>query len=326
MERRWFSLVLMALCIVSGSHASAQAPEPYPWKPVRLIAPAAPGGNPDVLARLLAQKLTDGFGRPFVVDNMPGGGGIAGAVAVANAPADGHTLFLGDAGAFAIIPLLIRNLPYRPIQDFTFITALVAVPTVLVLNPSVPAATLQEFIALAKARPGQLNFGSAGNGSIHHITMAVFLASAGIDMVHIPYKGGTPLVAALLAGDVQAGFSGIPNVQQSIRAGKLRVLGISTPQKSASLPDVPTLAEQGMAGFDLASTIGLQAPAGLNRVIVGRLQAAAAKALREPDLMQRINNLGMIFMENGTAHYVALVNADIERYATAAKLAGLKPQ
>ena len=326
MRRHWIPALAMTISIAWLSHASAQAPEAYPTKPVRMIAPAAPGGNPDLLARMLAQKMTDTFGRPFVVENMPGGGGIAGAVAVANAPADGHTLFLGDAGAFAIIPTMIRNLPYRPIQDFTFITALVAVPTVLVLNPSVPAATLQEFIALAKARPGQLNFGSAGNGSIHHITMAVFLSSAGIDMVHIPYKGGTPLVAALLAGDVHAGFSGIPNVQQSIRAGKLRALGISTQRRSATLPDVPTLVEQGMAGFNLASTVGLQGPAGLNREIVGRLQAAAAKALREPDVMNRINNLGMIFLENGTADYVALVNADVERYTAAAKLAGLKPE
>lgn len=326
MRHHWIPLSVMAISIAWPSYANAQAPDAYPTKVVRLIAPAAPGGNPDVLARLLAQKMADTFGRPFVVDNMPGGGGIAGAVAVANAPADGHTLFLGDAGAFAIIPTMIRNLPYRPIQDFTFITALVAVPTVLVLNPSVPASTLQEFIALAKARPGQLNFGSAGNGSIHHITMAVFLSSAGIDMVHIPYKGGTPLVTALLAGDVHAGFSGIPNVQQSIRAGRLRVLGISTQRRSTTLPDVPTLAEQGMTGFDLASTVGLQGPAGLNREIVGRLQAAAAKALREPDVMQRINNLGMIFIENGTADYVALVKADVDRYAAAAKVAGLKPE
>ncbi len=326
MKRAWISLFLMAISVVSPFYALAQGQDAYPSKLVRMIAPAAPGGNPDVLARLLAQKLTDVFGRPFVVENMPGGGGIAGAVAVANAAADGHTLFLGDSGAFAINPVLIRNLPYRAMQDFTFITALVGVPTVLVLNPSVPATTLQEFIALAKAKPGQLNFGSAGNGSIHHITMAVFLSTAAVDMVHIPYKGGSPLVAALLAGDVQAGFSGIPNVQQSIRAGKLRVLGISSLRRSASLPDVPTLAEQGMTGFDLVSTIGLQGPAGLSREIVSRLQAASAKALGEPDFTQRINNLGMIFMENGTADYVARVKAEVDRYAAAAKVAGLKSE
>lgn len=319
-------IAALFLALALPGLALAQGAESYPSKPVRLVAPAAPGGNPDVLARMLAEKLSAAFGRSFVVENMPGGGGIGAAVSVAKSPPDGHTLFLGEAGAFAINPILHANLPYRPFDDFTFITALVAVPTVLVLHPSVPAKDLKEFVALAKGKPGQINFGSAGNGSIHHLTMAIFASNTGIEVLHVPYKGGSPLVQALLAGDVHAGFSGIPNVQQAIRTGKLRVLGISTLRRSASMPEVATLAEQGLKDFDVATTIGLQAPAGLGAPIAARLQAAAAKALREPDVAQRITNLGMELRENGTAHYVALVKSDAERYAAAAKVAGLKAQ
>lgn len=323
-------LMLMALLLVAhGSavvpgNAAAQGAESYPSKPVRMVVGAAPGGNPDVLARLLAQKLSDTFGKPFVIENMPGAGGVPAAVSVAKAPADGHILMLGDSGAMAINVALNDKLPYQPLRDFTMITALASVPTVLVVNPSVRASTMQEFIALARSQPGQLTYGSAGNGSVHHLTMEIFAARAGIQLLHVPYKGGTPLVGALLAGDVQAGFSGIPNVLQGARAGRLRVLGISTARRSASVPDVPTLAELGLAGFDVATTIGLQAPAGLPREIVARLQAAVAKALRERDVSERMLNLGMELMENGTAHYAQFVRDDLERYAAAVKAAGVK--
>lgn len=233
-----------------------------------MIIPAAPGGNPDVLARMLAQKLADAFGRPFVVENMPGAGGVVAAEAVVKTPPDGHVLFLGDSGALAINVAVNPNISFHPLRDFTLITALVSVPTVLVVNPAVPAASLQEFVALAKSKPGQLAFGSAGNGSIHHLTMAIFASRAGIDLLHVPYKGGTALVAAVLSGEVQSGWSGIPNVLQAIKVGRLRVLCISTAKRSASLPDVPTAAELGYPGFNVATTIGLQAAAGVPAEIV----------------------------------------------------------
>jgi len=302
--------------------ASVHAQEAYPSKTVRLIAAAAPGGNPDVLARLLAAKLADAFGRPFVVENLPGAGGVVAAEQVARAPADGHTLMLGDSGALAINVALNPKLTYHPLRDFTLITALAAVPTVLVVNPSVPATSLQDFVAQAKAK--QFAYGSAGNGSVHHLTMAVFLARSGVEMLHVPYKGGSALVAAVLAGEVQSGWSGIPNVAPHIRAGKLRVLCISTARRSASLPDVPTAIELGYPGFDIATTIGLQAPAGLPREIAARLQAAVAKALRERDLAERMANLGMEMAENGTEHYQRFVREDLERYAAAVKAAGDK--
>jgi len=312
--------LFLLLLLVAGT---VGAQESYPSKSVRLIAAAAPGGNPDVLARMLAAKLGDAFGKPFVVENVPGAGGVVAAEQVARAAPDGHTLMLGDSGAMAINVALNPKLSYNPTRDFTLITALAAVPTVLVTNPSLPAANLGEFIKEAKTR--QLAYGSAGSGSVHHLTMAVFLSRAGIDnMLHVPYKGGTALVAGLLGGEVQAGWSGIPNVAAHIKSGKLRVLCISTAQRSASLPDVPTAAELGFAGFDIATVIGLQAPAGLPRDIGARLQAAAAKALRERDVAERMANLGMELRENGTEGYQRFVREDLERYVAAVRMAGVK--
>jgi len=312
--------IFLLILLLAGN---AFAQDAYPSKSVRLIAAAAPGGNPDVLARMLAAKLADAFGRPFVVENAPGAGGVVAAEQVARAAADGHTLMLGDSGAMAINVALNPRLSYRPLKDFTLITALAAVPTVLVLNPAVDAASLGDFVKLARSK--QLAYGSAGNGSIHHLTMAVFLSRAGIEnMLHVPYKGGSALVAALLAGEVQSGWSGIPNVAAHIRAGKLRVLAISTAQRSASLPDVPTMAELGYPGFDIATVIGLQAPAGLPRDVASRLQAAVAKALRERDIAERMASLGMELRENGTEHYARFVREDLERYTEAVKAAGVK--
>ena len=310
-------LFLLA-CLIGNAVA-----QDYPAKNVRLIAAAAPGGNPDVLARMLAAKLSESFGKPFVVENIPGAGGVVAAEQVARAAPDGHTLMLGDSGAMAINVALNPKLSYNPLRDFTLITALAAVPTVLVINPSLPVSSLNDFIKEAKAK--QLAYGSAGNGSVHHLTMAVFLSRAGIDnMLHVPYKGGTALVAALVGGEVQSGWSGIPNVAGHIKSGKLRVLCISTSQRSASLPDVPTAIELGFAGFDIATVIGLQAPAGLPREIGAKLQQAVAKALRERDVAERMQNLGMVLRENGTEQYARFAREDIERYVSAVKAAGVK--
>ena len=314
--------ILLAVLLLIAPWAQAQ--DTYPSKSVRLIAAAAPGGNPDVLARMLAAKLADAFGRPFVVENVPGAGGVVAAEQVARAAPDGHTLMLGDSGALAINIALNPRLTYSPLKDFTLITALAAVPTVLVVHPSLPATTLGDYVKEAKAR--QLAYGSAGNGSVHHLTMAVFLAKNGLDMLHVPYKGGTALVGGVLGGEVQSGWSGIPNVAAHIRAGKLRVLCISTARRSVSLPEVPTAIELGIADFDIATTIGLQAPAGLSRDIVARLQAAVAKALREKDVAERMANLGMELAENGTEHYTRFAREDLERYAAAVKAAGVKQE
>jgi tripartite-type tricarboxylate transporter receptor subunit TctC len=310
--------VLAAAALALGlGGVLAQADSDYPNRPVRLIAAAAPGGNPDVLARLLSQKLSGAFGKAFVVENVPGAGGVVAAKMVAATPPDGHVLMLGDSGAMAINVVLNPDLGYDPLRDFTPITALVTVPTVLVVHPSVPARTLPEFIALAKSKPGQLAYGSAGPGSIHHLTMAIFAAQTGIDLLHVPYRGGTALVGGLVKGEVQAGWSGVPNVLPLIEDGKLRVLCISTQRRSKSVADVPTAIELGIEGFDYATMMGLQMSAGAPRDLVARLQATVAKALREPDMVDRMAVLGMVLHENGTGDYVKFMKDDIDRYRTA---------
>jgi tripartite-type tricarboxylate transporter receptor subunit TctC len=296
--------------------AWAQQQEPYPNRPVRLIAPSGPGGNPDVWGRTLSEKLSVTLGKPFVVENVPGAGGVVAANMVAKAPPDGHVLMLSDSGALAINPALQSGLSYDPIKDFTPITAVAALPTAFVVPPSLPAKTVAEFIALAKKDPGKLTFGSAGPGSIHHITMAAFMDHAGIDMLHVPYRGGTQMVNALLAGEVQGGWSGIPNVRGQIEGGLLRALCISVLTRQQSLPNVPTCDEVGVKGFDIATMLGLLGPAGMPAPIVATLQSEAAKALRDPKVAERMVQLGVVMEEKGTAHYQKYIRDDIERYGS----------
>lgn len=325
MDRR---SILIAMAALSGATVTGQvqAQSAWPSKQVRIIVPAPPGGNPDVLGRLLALKFSEAFGKPFVVENITGGGTTIAANTVARSAPDGHTLLFGDSGSLAIAPALMANLPYHPLKDFTPVTSLAAVPTLLMLIPSVPANTLEEFIRYAKANPGKVSFGTAGVGSIHHLTMTIFAGRAGIELLHVPYKGGSQLTAALLAGDIQAAFIGIPNAVQPLKSGRLKTLGISTLARSKVLPDAPTMAESGVPGFDVASTMGVVAAAGTPPDIVAKLQAATAKGMREPDVAERIATLGMIPTENGTAHYAQFLREDVERYANVVKAMGLKSE
>jgi tripartite-type tricarboxylate transporter receptor subunit TctC len=312
-----------ALALGLSSAATAQD-DAWPTRPVRLVAAAGPGGNPDVLARLLADKFATAFGKPFVVENVPGAGGIVAANLVAKTSPDGHVLMFGDSGAMAINPALNPNLGYDPIRDFTPITALVTLPTILVIHPDVPAKTLDEFVALAKSQPGKMSFGSAGAGSIHHLTFAIFAERAGIELLHVPYRGGSAMVNGVLTGEIQAGWSGIPNVMELIAAGKLRGLCVSTLRRSPSTPAVPTCDELGLKGFNFATTMGMHAAAGTSPRIVARLQAEAAKSMREPAMAARMAQLGMVMEENGTANYAAFMRDDMARYEQAVKKLNLQ--
>jgi tripartite-type tricarboxylate transporter receptor subunit TctC len=313
----------LTLALALPTAAVAQD-EPWPTHPVRLIAASGPGGNPDVLARLLAEKFSNAFGKPFVVENVPGAGGIVAANMVAKAPADGHVLMFGDSGAMAINPALNANLGYDPIKDFAPVTALVSLPTIMSANPTVAANTLAEFIALAKKEPGKMSFGSAGAGSIHHLTMAIFADRTGIDLLHVPYRGGSAMVNGLLTGEIQVGWSGIPNVMALIESGKLRGYCISVLQRSPSTPSIPTCDELGQKGFDVATVMGLHAPAGTSPKVVARLQAEVAGAMREPAMATRMKQLGMVMEENGTANYVRFMKYDMDRYAHAVKTLSLQ--
>jgi tripartite-type tricarboxylate transporter receptor subunit TctC len=285
----------------------------YPTHPVRMIAASAAGGNPDVLARLLSARLSEVFNNPFIVEDVPGVGGVIAAKQTASAPPDGYTLGLNDSGALGISIAMNPDANYT-LKDFTPITALATLPTVLVIKPDVPAHTLAEFVALAKSKPGAMSFGSAGTGSIHQFTMLIFEKQAGIQLLHVPYRGGTGMVNALLTGEVDAGWSGISNVLALIQTGKLRALCLSVLQRDVSLPDVPTCDELGYKGFDVATMLGLQTSAGVPPAIVARLQSAVAKILREPAMAERMVTLGIHMQENGTASYAKFMTDDLERY------------
>jgi tripartite-type tricarboxylate transporter receptor subunit TctC len=324
MDANQMRCATLALALTFALPAATMAQdEPWPTHPVRLIAASGPGGNPDVLARLLAEKFTGAFGKPFVVENVPGAGGIVAANLVAKAPADGHVLMFGDSGAMAINPALNVNLGYDPIKDFTPVTALVSLPTIMSANPATPG-TLADFITQAKKTPGKMSFGSAGAGSIHHLTMAIFAERTGIDLLHVPYRGGSAMVNGLLTGEIQVGWSGIPNVMALIESGKLRGYCISVLQRSPSTPAIPTCDELGHKGFNVATVMGMHAPAGTSPKVVARLQAEVAATMREPAMAARMKQLGMVMEENGTANYVKFMKYDMERYAEVVKKLNLQ--
>jgi tripartite-type tricarboxylate transporter receptor subunit TctC len=310
MQRKIIVRLAAVALLLAASPALA---DDYPDHPVRLIAASAAGGNPDVVARLISVRLTEMLGNPFVVEDVPGVGGVIAANQTAAAPADGYTLSLNDSGALAINIAMNPAVKYR-LKDFTPITALATLPTVLVIKPSLAAKTLAEFVALAKSEPNRISFGSAGIGSIHQLTMVIFAQQAGIQLLHVPYRGGTGLVNALLTGEVDAGWSGIANVLALIRTGKLRALCLSVRERDVSLPDVPTCAEQGYKDFDVATMLGLQSSAGVPSPVVARLQQAVAKILREPAMAERMKTLGIHMAENGTANYAKFMQEDLDRY------------
>jgi len=327
---RWIGIVRkFALCCAAVSLALAAVPghaqDKYPTRPVHIVAAAAPGGNPDVLARLLADKLSTALGQPFVVENMPGAGGVLAAKRIAEATPDGYTLMINDSGALAISVAMNPQVKYTP-KDFTPVTSLASVPTALVVVPTLPANDLQEFIALAKSKPGALTFGSAGTGSIHQLTMEIFEERTGIKLLHVPYKGGTALVAGLLGKEIQAGWSGLPNVVPHIKSDALRGLCVSVLQRAKSLPDVPTCDELGIKGFDVADMLGMQGPAGLPDQVVRTLQQTIATAVRDPQFAAKLGLLGMNVTENGTADYAKFMQDDLTRYSAIIERLGLRPQ
>jgi tripartite-type tricarboxylate transporter receptor subunit TctC len=316
-------IVSLALGLVLAVSAAQAQQDDYPNRPVHVIAAAAPGGNPDVLARLLSQRLSEVLGQSFIVENIPGAGGVLAAKRIAGSSPDGYTLMVNDSGALAINITMNPDANYK-LADFTPVTALATVPTAFVIIPSVPANSLSEFIALAKSKPGVMNYGSAGPGSIHHLTMEIFAERAGVKLLHVPYRGGTALVNGLLTGEIQAGWSGLPNVIALVNVGKLRALCVSVLKRAASLPNVPTCDEAGIKGFDIADMLGLQGPAGMSPKVVERLQSAVAKIMREPAMAERMAILGMNLQEDGTANYARFMMDDLERYAKVIDRLGLK--
>jgi len=285
----------------------------YPSRPIRLIVPFAPGGGNDTVARLVGQGLSAELGQPVVVDNRPGAGGIVGAEAAAKAPADGYTLFLGGVGSHAINPNLHANLSYDPVKDFAPISLIASAPLVLVVHPSVRANSVRELIALARAEPARLNYASNGNGSSSHLAAVMFASMTGVDMVHVPYKGLSPALSDLLSGQVQLMFSSVVAIVPHVKAGKLRALAVSSRERLSLLPDLPTIAEAGVPGYETSSWYGILAPAGTPAEIVTRLNAALVKVVSQPDVRQALAQEGADPVGNSPAAFGAFIRSERQR-------------
>jgi tripartite-type tricarboxylate transporter receptor subunit TctC len=271
----------------------AQAQDGWPSRPVRVVVPFTPGGSTDILARALSAELQDTLGQPFVIENRGGAGGTLGSEVVARAAPDGYTLMMGHIGTLAVNPSLYRNLSYDTVTSFDPIVLVAVVPNILVVNPrKVRAANVQEFIALAKRQPGALTYGSGGNGSAAHIAAVAFSDATGIEMTHVPYRGTGPMMTDLVGGTIDLTMTGGPPALPPVRAGQLRALGVSSLTRLTSAPDIPTIAEQGVPGFDATQWYGLVAPAGTPRAIVDRVNAESARILRGPKLQPRLEAEG----------------------------------
>jgi len=310
-----------AIALVSYS-ALAQR---YPEKTIRFIAPYAPGGSTDLLTRSLAQKLTEYLGQTVVADNRPGAGGNVGAEIAAKAAPDGYTILLAPVSPMAInVTLYGKKLPFNPEKDFAPITLVAKVPLVVVVNLAVPAKTLQEFIMLAKSRPGKMTYGSSGNGSSNHMTGAMLMSAAQLDMVHVPYKGGGPGMIALLGGEIDMMVAQIPSSRQLHMSGKVRALALSGAKRSAALPDVPTMIESGLPGFEATSWYCVVAPAGTPKAIIDRLNAEIVKALNTPEMRQRLADDGAEVESSTPAELARFVHAEIAKWAKAVRDSGAR--
>ena len=313
-----FHAVCLLLAMVEPASV-AEAAEAYPSKPIRLIVPFSPGGPADVLARVVGDKIGASMGKPVVVDNRAGAGGNIGMALGAKAAPDGYTLVLAPAGNLTVNPSLYRNVPYDVAKDFAPVTVVAAVPNILVVHPSIPAKNLTEFIAYAKSHPGQLNFSSPGAGSGAHLAGELFKSVVGADMVHVPFNGIAPAVTAVLAGDVQLMFAGAPAVLQHVRAGKLHALGVASLKRMVGAPDLPTLSESGLAGFDVTSWYSIVAPAGTPPEIVARLQREIDKALREADVREKLAGLGAEPIANTPAEFAAMIKTETAKWSEIVK-------
>ena len=320
--KKFASIFLIAMGLLMAGIAYAQD---YPTKPVRMIVPFAPGGASDVVARILSPGLTKELGQQIVVDNRGGASGNIGVEVAARAPADGYTTLLGNIGAMAINPGLFPKFPISPVRDFIAVTQVVDVPTALVIHPSVPVKTVKEFIDYAKARPGKLNFGTAGPGSNGRLEMELFMRQAGINLVHVPYKGGAGAAAiGLLSAEVQCSFQTLASIMTHANAGRLKVLGIAAARRVASLADVPIMPELGYANMKSGSWQGVYVPAGTPRPIVERLHAVFTKVASDPEAIKRFNNNGAeVMISKSPEEFAAFMKSENEKWGKLVKEIGV---
>jgi tripartite-type tricarboxylate transporter receptor subunit TctC len=318
---RIFLFSLLAAGLLVPQAASAQA---YPSRPVRIVCPFPPGGGVDITARAIAIELAKQFGQPVTVENRPGAGGNIAAAEVAKSAPDGHTLFLTLNALHAISPVLYAKLPFDALNDFAWVTTLVQFNNVLVTQPSAPANTVQELIAQAKAQPGKLTFASSGNGTNIHLAGELFRMRAGIDLVHVPYKGSAPAMTDLLGGQVNLMFETIPAAISQIKSGKLKALGVTGAKRSPLFAEVPTIAESGLPGFEVQSWYGLVAPAATPKDIVARLNAATVKGAGGKEFRERMEPLGFEIVTGTPERMFEMVKADAARWAPVVKASGAR--
>lgn len=297
----------------------------YPAKPIRFVVPNPAGGLPDTVARIFAQRLAERLGQPVVVDNKPGANGVVAAQALASSPADGYTFLVADGSMFSINPALYKNLGYDYKRDFMPVSLAARAPLYLAVHPKVPANTLQEFIALARAKPGTLNYGSSGVGSTHHLTMEAMKAALGIDLKHIPFKGTGQSVPALIGGQVEVAFAALPSLSGFVKSGQVRLLGNNAAQRSAQAPNVPVIAEV-IPGFDFAPIIGVLAAKGTPASAIERISAEMAYLAKQAELIQVLNNAGIDPVGAGPAEYALSIQNENERFGKAITAAGIKPE
>jgi tripartite-type tricarboxylate transporter receptor subunit TctC len=315
-------LALPLVLLVDPTPAHAQA---FPNKPVRLVVPFPPGGPLDTVGRALAQKLTEAWGQSVIVDNRPGAGGNIGADLVAKAAPDGYTVVMGALSTHAVNPSLYAKMPYDAIKDFAPITLVAITPNVLVANPSLPVNSVRELVAYAKANPGTLAFGSGSNGSAGHLAGELFKADTGTDLLHVPFKGAAPAMQALLSGDIQLMFDNLASASAQVKAGKLKALAVTTARRSPLAPDLPTMAESGVPGFDISTWFGLLAPAGTPPEIVGRWNAEVGRILRTPDMRERLTAMGAEPAPDSPAEFAQFIASEAAKYARIVKVSGAKP-
>jgi tripartite-type tricarboxylate transporter receptor subunit TctC len=312
--------ILASTCV----HVFAQ--EGYPTKPVRMIAGFPPGGSTDVLCRLIAQKLTASFGRQVIVENRPGAGGSIGHELAAKAPADGYTLLLTAKAALVANPYLYKKINYDPINDFAFISVVISAGPVLVVHPSVPARSVKELIALARAKPGQLNYGSGGIGTTAHIVGEFIQVLTGIKLVHVPYKGGAVALIDLVAGQTDLQFGDMVPSVPLVRSNKLRALAVTTGERSGALPNIPTMAEVGIKETFPLQWWGVAAPRGTPRAIIDRINAELAKIVKSPDILERFENLGVFAQHTTPERMLEIVKEEGPPMGKLLKAAGITPQ
>ena len=318
MKRIAASLVGVTFALLANvSHAQS-----WPSKPIRWIVPFAPGGTTDILARTIAEKLTPALGKPVIVENNPGAGGGVGATQTAKAAPDGYTIMGGTISTHAINASLYKSLPYDPVRDFVPITLIARVPNLLVVNPDVPAKSVKELIALLKANPGKYTFASSGNGTSQHLSGELFKSMAGIDMQHIPYKGSPPALQDVVGGQVTMTFDNITTAWPLAKAGKLRALAVTTAKRSPIAPDVPTLAESGLAGYEVGSWQGVFAPAGTPPEVVRRLNTEIVKIINMPDVRAKLEALGAEPVGNSSDEFASIVKSEVAKWAKVVKQSG----